>query len=171
MACTIADDYVNKTPVFVIVMKGGLFFAAKLLHQFPINFPFSMEIVSASSYEDSTARVKDVQIEFLNKSEDWANGKDVIILDDVADTFHTLYALRNHQIFSKARSVKTCVLIEKPARREIKESPDYFVQLHSGDDFLVGFGMGMGEHYRHLEFIGVPNLKGSDNEQCDTTSH
>lgn len=158
----IIEEYKSKNPIFVVVLKGGMFFSSSLMQTLPFNFSCSMETVVASSYENSTSRVKDVQVSFQNKSTVWAVGRHIVILDDVADTFNTLHVLMNHHVFTKAQSVKSCVLIDKPIRREIDATPDYYAIRHEEDDFLVGYGMGVGEKFRHLNYIGAYDQKFGD---------
>jgi len=158
----IVEDYESKNPVFLVVLKGGMFFASSLMQTLPPNFACSMETVVASSYEDSTSRVKDVQVNFQNKSNNWGYGRHIVILDDVADTFNTLHVLMNHHVLAKSQSVKSCVLIDKPIRREINATPDYYAIRHEEDDFLVGYGMGVGEKFRHLNYIGAYDQKFGD---------
>jgi hypoxanthine phosphoribosyltransferase len=54
----------------------------------------------------------------------------------------------------KPRSLKTCVLLDKPARRRAKVHVDY-VGFVIPDLFVVGYGLDYAERYRNLPFVGV----------------
>src|SRR5438034_682224 len=52
-----------------------------------------------------------------------------------------------------ARSVKTCVLIDKKLPRAAAITPD-FTGFPCPPVFVVGYGMDLAHHYRELPFIG-----------------
>ena len=51
-----------------------------------------------------------------------------------------------------ARSVKTCVLLDKPSRRKVDLKPDYCC-FEIEDLFVVGYGLNYGDHYRNIPYI------------------
>ena len=53
-----------------------------------------------------------------------------------------------------AKSVKSCVFLNKPARRKVSYSPDY-IGYDIPDAFVVGYGLDYDEHYRNLPYIGI----------------
>jgi hypoxanthine phosphoribosyltransferase len=81
-------------------------------------------------------------------------GRDVLLVDDVLDTGRTMSCGLAKMRAFKPRRVKTCVLLDKPARRVEKIRADY-VGFEIPDVFVVGYGLDWAERYRHLPFIGV----------------
>jgi hypoxanthine phosphoribosyltransferase len=75
-------------------------------------------------------------------------------VDDVLDTGRTMSCGLAKMRAFKPRRVKTCVLLDKPARRVEKIRADY-VGFEIPDVFVVGYGLDWAERYRHLPFIGV----------------
>lgn len=160
----IHHDYKTLRPVFLVVLKGGMFFATEVMKHFPQDFAYQLELVQTSSYGDGTLSSGKVDVKFLGKETSWADDKDVLIIDDVADTMHTIMALKNHPKLGYARSVRSMVLIEKPARREYFERPNYFGIQHEENDFLVGCGMGYDDMYRHLPYISKLTIGEKESE-------
>ena len=81
-------------------------------------------------------------------------GRDVLLVDDILDTGRTLYRVLAKIRELKPRRIKTCVLLEKAARRTEKVRADY-VGFSIPDLFVVGYGLDFAERYRNLPFIGV----------------
>ena len=66
----------------------------------------------------------------------------------------TLYNLTGHLRDRGAESVKLCVLLDKPSRREKPIQPDY-VGFEVPDEFVVGYGLDYADRYRNLPYVGV----------------
>jgi hypoxanthine phosphoribosyltransferase len=81
-------------------------------------------------------------------------GRDVLILDDILDTGHTLAAVREKLETAKPRSIRVCVLLSKTKRRARDAHADY-VGFEIDDEFVVGYGLDFMECYRNLPYIGV----------------
>ena len=81
-------------------------------------------------------------------------GLDVIIVDDIMDTGYTMEFVINHVKKLGAKSVKTCVLLDKPSRRRVELVPDY-CGFTIEDKFVVGYGLNYGDHYRNIPYVFV----------------
>jgi hypoxanthine phosphoribosyltransferase len=85
-------------------------------------------------------------------------GRDVLLVDDILDTGKTMDRVLAKLFVLRPRRIKTCVLLDKPARRVVNAKADY-----SGfvipDKFVVGYGLDFAECYRNLPFIGVLHPK------------
>ena len=79
-------------------------------------------------------------------------GKDVIIVEDILDTGHTL--VESMKFFKEANSVKIAVLLDKFEARKFPIEADY-VGVKIPKKFVVGFGLDYNENYRNLPYIGV----------------
>jgi hypoxanthine phosphoribosyltransferase len=62
--------------------------------------------------------------------------------------------VRNKLRALKPRRIKTCVLLNKAARRVEPIEADY-VGFEIPDFFVVGYGLDFAERYRNLPFVGV----------------
>jgi hypoxanthine phosphoribosyltransferase len=81
-------------------------------------------------------------------------GRDVLILDDILDSGHTLAAIRDKLETANSCSIRVCVLLSKRKQRARDVEPDY-VGFEIEDEFVVGYGLDFMERYRNLPYIGV----------------
>jgi hypoxanthine phosphoribosyltransferase len=81
-------------------------------------------------------------------------GRDVLLVDDILDTGKTLTRVLARIRALKPRRVRTCVLLNKAARRVEAVEADY-VGFEIPDVFVVGYGLDFAERYRNLPFVGV----------------
>jgi len=139
--------------VLVVVLKGGFVFAADLMRALDgAGLILRVDFLRLSSYglaKESSGVVRPVG----PLPEDVA-GRDVLVVDDIADTGRCLVAARSLLLARGAATVSTCVLLDKPSRREVEVEPD-FVGFTIGDVFVVGYGIDFAEQHRHLPYIGT----------------
>ena len=153
LAAEIDRDYAAKTEtdplVAVGILKGSVFFLCDLLKQ--VTVPLAVDFLQTSSYGAGTTPgevriLKDVDLPL--------RGKDVLLVEDIVDTGHTLQTILTLLRFRGARSVRLCALLDKRAVRRVDVPVDYcgFVIENL---FVVGYGLDAGERYRNLPYIGV----------------
>ena len=134
---TISADYAGKDLVLVCVLKGGVTFLTDLMRK--ITIPHEIDFLAISSYgvgqRDSTGAVRLV----MDLKGD-ITGRDVLIVEDIVDTGHTMdYLLRLFWARNPA-SLRVCTLLSKPSRREIDVSLDY-IGFDIPDKFVLGYGL------------------------------
>jgi len=78
----------------------------------------------------------------------------VLIVEDIVDTGYTLAYLVRTLATRQPASLKTCVLVHKPERREVYAQIDY-LGFEIPDVWVVGCGLDWAEKYRALPYIGV----------------
>ena len=147
----IEADYQGKPLTIVAVLTGSLILLADLIRQ--IQLPLRVALLQASSYKGATTTAATLVI-----NESFAPdvaGRDVLLLDDILDTGHTLAALVRHMADRGARSVRTAVLLRKIGRQEVPLEPDY-CGFTIPDAFVVGYGLDYNDDYRHLPYVAVP---------------
>jgi hypoxanthine phosphoribosyltransferase len=149
IAATLEKDYQDKELVIVALLSGTVVFLADLVRH--LELPLRLDFMAASSYGCGTVS-KGVKITKELKLE--IQGKDVLLLDDILDTGRTLKATIERLEGLNPKSLKTCVLLDKPARRVVDISADY-IGFMIPDYFVVGYGLDYAEKYRNLPFIGV----------------
>jgi len=150
VAKEIESDYQNKDLVIVMVLKGALCIVADLVRE--IQLPLNIEAVQCSSYGALGAKRGELKIFGLDKIN--VHNRDVLIVDDVFDSGHTLSSLSQAIAKLKPNSLKTCVLLSKNVTRTVDITPDY-VLFDIDDDFVVGYGLDYKELYRGLPGIYV----------------
>ena len=150
MGKQIEADYHGRPVTIVAILTGSLILLADLIRQ--IEIPLRVALLQASSYKGATTTASTLVI-----NESFAPdvaGRDVLLLDDILDTGHTLGTLVRRMSDRGASSVRTAVLLRKIGRQEVAIEPDYcgFV---IPDKFVVGYGLDFDDDYRHLPYVGV----------------
>ena len=149
MGKKISEDFRDKDPLFVGVLKGCFIFMADLMRY--VDIRCSMDFMAVSSYSgtSSTGAVK------INKdlSED-IEGRHIIIVEDILDSGVTLNYLKNFLMVRRPASISIATLMDKPARRKADVYADYSC-FEIPDAFVVGYGLDYNERYRNLPYIGV----------------
>ena len=149
IARQITDDYRDKDPIFVGVLKGCFIFMADLMRH--VEVPCAMDFMAVSSYSgtSSTGAVK------INKDlgQD-IEGRHVIIVEDILDSGVTLSYLKHYLMGRNPASIRIATLLDKPSRRKAEVFADYSC-FEVPDAFVVGYGLDYNERYRNLTYIGV----------------
>jgi hypoxanthine phosphoribosyltransferase len=147
----ITRDYAGKNLHLLAVLKGACVFLSDLMRV--IDLPLSLDFIGISSYGGSTKSSGEVRItKDLDKS---LAGKDVLVVEDIIDTGLTLNYLVNIFRSRDARSLEIAALLDKPDRHEIEIDARY-IGFTIPNHFVVGYGLDVGERYRNLPFIAVP---------------
>lgn len=150
LAAEIRNDYQDKHPLLIGVLKGSFVFMADLVRL--LDFPLEVEFIRLSSYgrgRESSGKIKVVQ---GLRSE--VKGRDVLVIEDIVDSGLTIAFLLDYLRRRKLASLKLCALTDKPSRRQVPVNIDY-LGFTVPDKFLVGYGMDWGEKFRNLPDICV----------------
>jgi hypoxanthine phosphoribosyltransferase len=150
IAAQISNDYRELDLTVIAVLHGSLMFVADLLRRIPL--PLKLDCLSVASYRGkgrSSGAVVFKQITVPDVA-----GRDVLILDDILDSGHTLAAVRETLETAKPHSIRVCVLLSKKKQRAREVDTDY-VGFEIEDEFVVGYGLDFRERYRNLPYIGV----------------
>ncbi len=146
----ISSDYQGKTVHLVCVLKGAYTFLADLARAMDVSV--TLDFLAVSSYNEGTSTSGEVR---LTKDLDSSlQGRDVIIVEDIADTGLTLRYLYNMLQRRGPNSLKIVALLSKPSRREIEIPVDY-VGFEIPDRFVVGYGLDVDQKYRNLPYIAA----------------
>ena len=146
----ISAAYAGKEPLLISVLKGSVVFLADLMRE--ISVPHAIDFMAVSSYGAATESSGIVRIlKDLNES---IAGKDVLIVEDIIDSGHTLAYLRSLLLGRQPASLRIVTLLSKPSRREVDVPVDW-VGFEIPDKFVIGYGLDYAERYRDLPYIGV----------------
>jgi hypoxanthine phosphoribosyltransferase len=147
LAQVIDEDFRDRKPIFVIMLKGAFLFAADLLKQ--IRTDCEIVFIRSSSYEgiNSTGGVK--MLMPLNED---LHEKDVIIVEDILDSGKTLYEFLSVIREQKPASIKIATLLFKPKSLQYAIQPDY-VGFEIPEAFVVGYGLDYNQLGRNLTDI------------------
>ena len=150
LGARINEDYAGKKLILIGVLRGSFIFVADLVRQ--LNLPCTVDFMAVSSYGTGTTSSGQVRI-VKDLSEDIA-GRDVLVVEDIMDTGHTLSYLLQYLKDKGAASVRLCTLLDKPSRRTVPVEIQY-CGFTIPDYFVVGYGLDYAEQYRSLPYIGV----------------
>ena len=142
-------DYRGQEVLLLSVLNGARKITDELAARMRV--PIDISCVTATSYEDNTEPQKRVEVRLDTGVR--VAGRHVLLVDDIADTGCTLSAVAERVTREGPRSLKTFVLTNKPQRRIVRVPLDY-VAFAVPNRFIVGFGMGLGERFRDLPFLG-----------------
>lgn len=147
----LTEYYQEREIVVVGILRGASIFMADIIRAMDVYL--EIDFMDVSSYGDAFESSGEVKI--VKDLDTSLEGRDVLIVEDIIDTGRTLKYLVDLFTYRKAASVKICTLLDKPARRVIKDIlPDY-VGVEIPDEFVVGYGLDYAQKYRNLPYIGV----------------
>jgi len=149
LARCIAAEYEGRELLVIGVLNGGRTVTQELTRRLPANVV--VDFVKASSYGNGTHPDGPVKVD-LDTRESVAS-RHVLLVDDVVDTGQTLAAITNGLRLGGPKSLRTFVLANKPLRRAVRVPLDY-VAFTVPNKFIVGCGMGRGEEFRDIPFLG-----------------
>ena len=159
LGARITEDYRDRNPLIVSVLKGSYVFMADLTRR--IQTPCNIDFMVVSSYGKRTKTSGEVQI--IKDIEQPIDGRDLLIVEDILDSGVTLNYLMQVLMARGANSIRLCTLLSKPARHKVHVPIDY-LGFEIPDEFVVGYGLDYAEKYRNLPYIGIlkPSVYGGE---------
>lgn len=149
MSREIERDFKGREMVIVSLLTGTVMFLGDLIRH--ISLPLRLDFMGVSSYGAGT---ESGELVFTKELRIDVRRRDVLLVDDILDTGKTLRRVLAKLELLKPRRIKTCVLLNKTARRVEEVKADY-VGFEIPDFFVVGYGLDYAERYRNLPFVGV----------------
>lgn len=146
LGSSITNDYAGREPVLISVLKGAAMFHADLLRA--VELHTSVDFMSISSYGAASSGV----VRIIKDLERDIGGRDVILVEDIADTGLTLTYLLSSLRDRRPASVEVCALLDKSARR-ITPVDIRYRGFECPDRFVLGYGLDYAEVYRNLPHI------------------
>jgi hypoxanthine phosphoribosyltransferase len=149
LAQEIERDFAGQDVVVISLLNGTVMFLADLIRH--CSMPLRLDFIGVSSYRQATESgdlvfTKELRLDVRNRH--------VLLVDDILDTGRTMTRVLKKIRALKPRRIRTCVLLDKKARRVEKIEADY-VGFDIPDEFVVGYGLDYAERYRQLPFLGV----------------
>ena len=144
----VAKDYEGRAPLLVGVLKGAFVFMADLARA--INLPVEFDFMAVSSYGSATKTsgvvriVKDLDLDLTDRH--------VLVVEDIVDSGLTLAYLRRNLRARGPATVEVCALLVKEGLQKV--DPDLkYVGFRIPPEFVIGYGLDVGERYRNLPYI------------------
>ncbi|MCM1520747.1 MAG: hypoxanthine phosphoribosyltransferase [Lachnoclostridium sp.] len=143
----ISERYAGKLPLIICVLNGAFPFASDLFRSIDIDAEISF--IRLKSYEgtETTGVVKEV----LGLSQS-IEGRDIIIVEDIIDTGHTMVKLLEDLKARNPASIAVATLLFKPEALQHDIKPDY-VGFSIPRKFIIGYGLDIDGLARNLPDI------------------
>ncbi|WP_111734619.1 hypoxanthine phosphoribosyltransferase [Roseovarius amoyensis] len=135
--------------VVVGLLRGSFVFIADLVRE--LNLSVEVDFIETSSYGNSTRSSREVRI--LKDLRGDIEGRDLLVVEDIVDTGHTLAHVLTLLRSRKPRKLRTIALLDKPSRRQTPVRADW-IGFEIPDEFVVGYGIDYAQRNRNLPYIG-----------------
>ena len=146
----ITEDYRDRAPLLVGVLKGAFMFMADLARE--IALPVEFDFMAVSSYGSATKSsgvvriVKDLDLDLT--------GRHVLLVEDIIDSGLTLEYLRKNLLARNPATLEVCALLLREGLQ--KRDPNLrYVGFRIPPDFVIGYGLDVAERYRNLPYIAI----------------
>jgi hypoxanthine phosphoribosyltransferase len=151
LAARISTDYAHDGQLIVIgILKGAYIFLADLTRRLTV--PHRVDFMALSSYGQTATTTGAVRI-IMDLRVD-IEGRHVLVVEDIIDSGYTLHYLLEVLRTRNPASLRSCVLLSKPDRRQVDVQVDY-LGFEIPDVWVVGYGLDYAELHRTLPYIGA----------------
>src|SRR4030095_11360419 len=160
LATEIREREAGRPLTVIAVMTGSIIFLADLIRK--LDMPLRVGVIQARSYQGTKRASLAVNLDMLPE----ITGRDVLIVDDIFDTGHTLLEVVSLLDERRPRSVRSAVLVLKKGKQQVALRPAS-VGFEIPDVFVVGYGLDYNDAYRNLPYLAA--LEPEDIEQAPMT--
>ncbi|MCC7319781.1 MAG: hypoxanthine phosphoribosyltransferase [Rubellimicrobium sp.] len=151
LARAIESEFAGTDKLVVVgLLRGSFIFIADLVRE--LGLPVEVDFIEASSYGDAMESSREVRI--LKDLRSGIGGRDVLLVEDIVDTGHTLAKVTEYLGTRGPRRLRTIALLDKPSRREVAFAADW-IGFSIPDAFVVGYGIDFAQRDRNLPHIGT----------------
>jgi len=157
LARKINRDYAGKTLQVVGVLENGFIFMADLVRALTV--PVECSFVRLQMRDSDSGAVAMREIMYIPPVD--SAGKEILLVEGIVHSGVTLDHLCRTLLTHQPASLRTAALIDKLDDRRVDVKVDY-VGFQLSGRYLVGYGLGQGQFYRNLPFVGrvAPEAKG-----------
>lgn len=150
LAERITEIYGERPITIVAVLTGSLVLLADLMRQ--LEMPLRVAVVQGNRHRGVVEPrpglvINDGLLPNLK-------GRDVLVIDDIFDTGHTLVEVLTPLLAQEPASIRSAVLMQKIDRSEVAIQPDHVV-FEIPDEFVVGYGLDYEDRYRNLPYVAA----------------
>ena len=141
------NEAYGDTPLTIVgVLTGSVVLMADLIRK--LQMPMRVGVVQTSSYQGSERGRLTINSEMMLD----ITGRDVLLIDDIFDTGHTLAEVTQLMNDLGPTSLKSAVLLLKTGCQEVDWKPE-FIAFDIPDEFVVGYGLDYNDEYRNLPYL------------------
>ena len=148
LGAQITADYKDKNLMVISLLRGSFIFCADLVRA--IDLHTRIEFMTTQSYGNELYTSGNVEV--ISDIKGSLEGYDVLVVDDITDSALTMSHVLKHLKTKNPKSIKSCVLLDKPSRRKVELVPNY-CGFTIEDKFVAGYGLNYGDHYRNIPYV------------------
>jgi hypoxanthine phosphoribosyltransferase len=150
LADQLREIYGDRPVTIVAILTGSLVLLADLIRE--LGMPLRVALIHASRHRtpDQPADSTPIEDSILPK----LKNRDVLVIDDIFDTGHTLVEVLAQLLAHEPKSLRTAVLMRKIGRSEVAIHPD-IVMFEIPDEFVVGYGLDYEDRFRNLPYVAA----------------
>lgn len=150
LADEITVHYDGRPITIVAILTGSLVLLADLIRL--LEMPLRVAMIQANRYRtpDEPTELSAISTALLPNLKD----RDVLVIDDIFDTGHTLVEVLAQILEHEPASVRSAVLMRKTNRSEVPIQPDT-VMFDIPDEFVVGYGLDYEDRFRNLPYVAA----------------
>ena len=161
LAREINELYGDRPLTIIGVLTGSIVLMADVIRK--LEMPLRVGVVQTSSYEGTQRGALTINTQMMLD----IAGRDVLLIDDIFDTGHTLSEVIELMNDLGPSSLRSAVLLCKTGRQEVDWKPE-FIAFDIPDEFVVGYGLDYNDEYRNLPYLAC--LEPSDIAAASETS-
>jgi len=147
IAGAINKDYKDKCPLMIPILNGSFMFASDLMKQ--LSCQCEISFIKASSYRGTNSSGQLTSLIGINED---ISGRDIMILEDIIDTGHTLAKIIPSLKELQPASIRVATLLFKPLALKADIAIDY-IGMEIANEFIVGYGLdynGLGRNLKEI---------------------
>ena len=153
LARAVATDLPEPTPVLIGLFTGAFIFLADLVRALGrLGVEPQVDFMAVSHYGPLTTSSGVVQLHKDSALD--LKGRTVLLVDDILDSGRTLSMVRDHLIGRGPKWLRTCVLLDKPNRRQVSISADY-IGFEAPNAWMIGYGLDAYGQGRGLPYVAA----------------
>ncbi len=150
LAEEINRDFEGEELILVCLLKGAVMFYTDLAKRLTMDVKLAFLDVSSYGHGEVSTGVVNIKKDLENS----VVGKNVLLVDDIIDSGYSMDTVINHMKAKKPAVLKTCVLLDKPERREVKHLKMDYVGFEIENKFLIGYGLDYKGSLRNVPYVG-----------------
>ncbi len=147
----LARSFAGRSPLLVVIAEGARRFGRELTRGLEARGA-APEVLEVRARRTSGSELREVEVESVDPQA--FAGRDVVVVDDIADEGRTIAAVSELVRGGEPRSLSVAVLVSKPSRRRVELALDY-VGFEAPDAWIVGYGMDLDGEYRDLDYLAT----------------
>jgi hypoxanthine phosphoribosyltransferase len=153
LAVTVSKDLSDPALLVIGILTGSFIFVADLVRVLSrLNVEPQIDFMAVSHYGAGTQPSGLVKLEKDTTLD--VTGRAVLLVDDILDTGRSLSLARDRLAARGPTWLRTCVLLDKPSRREAPIKADY-VGFEIPDVWVIGYGLDAAGEGRALPYVAA----------------